>query len=140
MTLLSLVASSVLLLAVAFLVLGMISYRRVVRFIQSAAAAEGTVIDLRLRHDSDGDPLYYPVFRFQDSAGKEYEICSDTGSNPPGFAKGAPVDVLYDPSDPESARLDSFVQLWFLTTLLFGFGGVATVASVALFLVAFLGA
>jgi len=114
--------------------LGFFVYRRVCRFRRSAASAEGTVVDFRENVDDDGDTSYYPIFRFQDTAGQEHQICSDVGSNPPGFKKGYLVSILYDPNNPANARIDTFSQLWLGPVILLALGGTFALLGLVLLL------
>lgn len=101
-------------IGIALLGLAFWTYRRFRRFRELAVPAEGVVIDFKQRINSDDDPEYFPIFRYRDEAGKEHVICSDTGTNPPGFKKGDSIRVLYDAANPSDCRIDTFWQLWLL--------------------------
>jgi len=94
------------------------------RFILHSASAQGTVIGLvASRRDGDMKMTYAPVFAFTANNGRAYTITSNSGSNPPEFALGDQVAVLYEARDPNGAKIDSFLQLW-LFPICFGFIGV----------------
>jgi len=57
-------------------------------------------------------PTYAPVVRFLTQDGRSIEFTSKAGSNPPRYAKGETVDVLYPASSPEKASIDDFSSLW----------------------------
>jgi hypothetical protein len=103
-------------------------------FIHSSAVAQGRVLSLReiVSHSDDADQhesiTYAPVFNFKAADGASYTVSSDAGSSPAGFAVGEAVRVLYSPSNPARARIDSFAQLWF-TSLIFGCLGVGAIAA-----------
>jgi hypothetical protein len=83
-------------------------------FIRRAEQAEGKVIDLeRSRSSSSSSSTYRPVVEFTTATGKRIEFTSSVGSSPPSHRVGEPVTVLYNPADPQSARIKSFFQLWF---------------------------
>lgn len=67
---------------------------------------------------------YAPVFTFRDEQGKDYTVTSSTGQNRAAYERGEEVTVLYDPADPERARIHSFTQMWLLPVI-FGSAGVA---------------
>ena len=92
------------------------------RDIAAGASADGTVIDLIVERDSDGDDIYYPRVRFMTAAGESVEFTGSVGSRPAAFDIGEAVAVLYDPAKPRNARIDSFFQLWF-GPLILGFLG-----------------
>lgn len=131
------VSVSLILLAVG----GFLGYRTS-RFRQSAATASGTVIELveRVSHSDEGTSVVYaPRVQFRTSAGEERIFLSDTGSNPPAFAPGDPVEVLYNPDHPADARLNTFWQLWLGPVICVGIGIVFLVFATGFFiLLAFL--
>jgi hypothetical protein len=105
--------------------------------IATAARADGTVIDLIVSHDSDDGDVYYPHVRFVTPAGESVEFTGSFGSNPAGFDVGEPVEVLYDASSPNVARINTIFQLWFVPIMLTGmgliFGAIGAGGVVALF-------
>lgn len=94
------------------------------RFIGGAIAADGVVIALESRSSSDGDYTYHPRVAFETEDRRRIEFTGDTGSRPAAFDIGEPVRVLFDPARPETARIDSFFQLWLLPLILGGLGTV----------------
>jgi uncharacterized protein DUF3592 len=96
-------------------------------FLANAISADGVVIGLEERWDSDdGGYTYYPRVRFQTEGGQFHEFTGDVGSSPPSFDIGETVEVLFDPAAPASARIDSFMQLWFVSLILGAIGVVFT--------------
>lgn len=94
-------------------------YRNTAAFTASAAKAEGTVIDLQRSRSSD---TYRPVVRFATSSGQPIEFVSSSGSNPPSYARGERVEVLYHPDDPNAAKINGWFSLWGGATILGGMG------------------
>lgn len=87
-------------------------------FIRRAVEAEGKVIDLERSRSSSSSgssssTMYRPVVEFTTATGKRIEFISSVGSSPPSHRVGEAVTVLYNPADPQSARIKSFFQLWF---------------------------
>ena len=109
------------LIGAGMLVCAVMSYSSTVAFIERATEATGTVIDLERSRSSDST-TYYPVVVFEDIRGREIEFRSRSGSNPPSFNRGERVSVFYEPSAPESARINSFFSLWGLPMILGGMG------------------
>jgi hypothetical protein len=106
-------------------------YRGEQGFVRRATRTEGVVTALNYRTDSDGGGAYYPVFRFTDDAGSTHEVQARAGSKPASREVGEQVPVLYDPADPDGARIDSYFNLHvgsFVTTILaLVFGGVGII-------------
>ena len=76
-------------------------------FLASAVQAEGTVIELVRSHKT-----YRPVIRFTDRHDQTVEFTSSAGSNPPSYAVGEKVAVLYLPEKPHTAEIDDFFMIW----------------------------
>jgi len=94
-------------------------------FIAGAREAEGTVIAMDRSRSSSGSgssSTYRPVVEFTTATGKRIEFTGGVGSNPPSHRVGETVTVLYHPADPYSARIKSFIQLWFGFLIMFFLG------------------
>jgi len=95
--------------------------------IAAATRADGVVIDLIASHDSESE-TYHPRVRFVTANGEVVEFTGSVGSDPPGFDIGERVAVLYDPANPNDARIDAFFQLWFAPLMLGILGTLFTAA------------
>lgn len=100
-------------------------------FMRTAKMTEGRVDRFETRSSTRGEgrdarrmTTYAPVFTFRDARGRDYTVTSSTGQNRAAYERGEEVTVLYDPADPERARIHSFTQMWLLPTI-FGSAGVA---------------
>ncbi len=100
-------------------------------FMDKAQEVKGTVIRMVYRRDSDGGGGYSPVYQFRTITGQTIEIADGMSSNPPMFTEGQSVDVLYDPENPNRARIKKWSSLYFVPLLLGGlgiiFGGIGVV-------------
>ena len=88
-----------------------------VHFTHVAARTSGTVVEMLQQTDKDGDVTYAPTFRFQDATGIQHTVSSSAYQSPPEFHVGDTVTVLYLRDAPQTARIDSFWQLWGLPSL-----------------------
>lgn len=84
--------------------------------------AQGTVVELEWRRDSDGDVTYRPVVEFRDAGGARHRFTSSVGSNPAAFSRGEEVEVIYDAWSPSDAMIDSFTTRYLLPLAFGGFG------------------
>jgi len=94
-------------------------------FLKTAQTTNGIVVDLirKSSNDSNGTSYtYYPVVMFQPPRGQSIQFESNFGSNPPSYNKGDVVEVLFNPKDFKSARINSFGALW-MGALICGFIG-----------------
>jgi len=99
-------------------------YKSTKRFLQTASTTVGTILENVCRTDNEGQPCYYPRFAFESPDGREIVVESSFGTNPPSFRPRQQVIVLFDPSEPKRAKINTFSQLWGVAIV---FGIVGTV-------------
>ena len=118
------VALAFLIVGLGLLTAGVISYFHTRTFVSAAIRTTAAVIDLESRSSSGGHGGYIAVLSFIDKIGQTQKTRTQNAQNPAPVTVGQKVGILYLPSDPESAKIESFNGLW-LTTLLLGGAGVA---------------
>lgn len=91
------------------------------RFLATAQAAAGTVVEVRVR-GIGRNAVGVPVLEFPLPGDQVQRTESWMGSGFQRFEAGQPVPVRYDPADPSRAEVDSFATLWGLTLLRAGYG------------------
>jgi hypothetical protein len=92
-------------------------------FLLRSVATKGTIVRLEpVPDEENGGVNYAPVFSFRSEDGQIHTIQSGVASSPPGFDEGDVVRVLYVKSNPDSAKIDSFLQLWSVATICCGLG------------------
>jgi hypothetical protein len=88
-------------------------------FTRAALHTNGTVIAMREATGSGSGPrTFAPTFRFRDAAGIEHVVTSNVYQRRGAFQVGDTVAVLYLRDSPQAARLDSFWQVWGMSTVL----------------------
>ncbi|MBW8484941.1 DUF3592 domain-containing protein [Actinomadura parmotrematis] len=91
-----------------FVIGGVHRFRTTRAFLASARRAWGVVEDVRVVRSTDSNE-YFPVLRFRTAEGADVRTVGEL----PGSAwelqqsKGRSVPVLYDPADPDRARVDT---------------------------------
>lgn len=81
----------------------------------------GKVAANQLRADSDSAD-YVPEVEFMARDGRPYCFVSSVGSAPPRWSVGDVVPVLYDPTHPGDAVINTFYYRWLLPVGLCVFG------------------
>lgn len=72
----------------------------------------GTVVSLSEQNDAEGGCCtYVPVIDFKVND-QVYTFEGDNASDPPAYDVGEQVNVRYDPTDPNTAQIDSFFERW----------------------------
>jgi hypothetical protein len=91
---------------VAFVVHARLTDRKVERLRRFGHRTSAVVVDYEYRRAQDGDPVPYPLVRFQTPDGRPVTARTDFGGS---FvpAVGDRVAVLFDPHRPEEAHIDS---------------------------------
>lgn len=82
-----------------------------VEFLKTALTTQGTVVELQPVR-SHKSTTYKPVVDFIDVKGVKIEFASGSSSNPPSYEVGEKVEVLYNPKEPQDAKIKSFFSLW----------------------------
>ncbi|MBT2773619.1 DUF3592 domain-containing protein [Halomonas sp. ISL-60] len=103
-------------------------------FLSEAVITQGTVVEL-VEYRSSDSITYRPVVQFTNESGQLVNFTSSTSSNPPSYTPGQQVDVLYQPGERSSPRINSFFSLWGAETILAGIGIVFLLAGVILMFV-----
>jgi len=105
---------------------GVFAFQHTRRFLATAISVPGIVTENVWQEErSSNNRLrgsFYPRIRFRTTEGQEISILSTVGDNPPSYRVNETVTVLYDPQQPYHAVIRSFLELWFLPTLLCGMG------------------
>lgn len=104
-------------------------YQNTTTFLKNAITTEGVVIELvRSRSSSSSSSgssyTYAPTVRFKTNQGTTVEFTSSTSSNPPSYSRGEQVEVLYEPIQPHSAKINSFFSIWGGAAIVGGIGSV----------------
>jgi hypothetical protein len=86
------------------------------RFLGRAVPLPGRVAGYEVHEGVDSEGVrcvyYHPTLEFEDEAGRSHRVTLSFGSSARSHEVGAPVTVLFDPSDPSRSRLRSFLHLW----------------------------
>lgn len=92
-------------ISLTMLLIGIISYIRTKRFLNSAVETRGTVVEGVYKGQADGGgSMYSPKIQFTDTMGRIHEFTENWSSNRPVFKVGDEVIVLYNPENPLNAR------------------------------------
>ena len=118
-------ASDVLLpLGLGFLGLGLLFvglaaffFFRTRKFLETAVSTSGTIVDLVASSGSEGGTVYQSVVQFMTADGQTVTWQESMASNPPAGQPGDQVPMLYDPTDPNDARIAKPFRMWFLPGL-----------------------
>jgi hypothetical protein len=78
----------------------------------------GVVVRLNEQSDAEGGCCtYVPVVDFKVND-QVYTFEGDNASDPPAYQVGEQVNVRYDPTNPNTAQIDSFFERWIFPILI----------------------
>jgi hypothetical protein len=78
----------------------------------------GTVVRLEESNSSEGGCcVYSPVIEFH-ADGQTYSFEGDNASDPPAYEVGEAVNVIYRPSDPNTAQINKWSERWLFPILI----------------------
>jgi len=87
------------------------NYGETVNFVRTEGTVAGNSYQT-LTEDGVTSGFYLPEVEFLLADGRKIRFTDKAGSLPPDYEKGAKVDVLYDPKNPETARINSWKRVW----------------------------
>ena len=106
-------------------------------FLASAARAEGTVVELVERRSiskrQTSQSIYTPVVQFTSQNGQTIEFVGSS-SYPPRYSEGQKVEVLYQPTNPQDARISGEDSSDSTLSIFTGIGGVFILMGTGVFL------
>ncbi len=133
---------SLLLVALVFGVVGIVPllvgiyiYQQRSLFVAEANSAQGVVVDIFLatskaRTGGEDIKTYAPRVFFVAASNQKVEFKTRASKSNPGYKIGDQVPVLYDPANPEKAKINTFFHLWMLPTIMIAMGGLFSIIAI----------
>jgi hypothetical protein len=102
-----------------FFIIGLSDAHKSLSAVRNLTPATGRVVGNAMRLDPRGTQSYVPVVEFRTKDGRAVRFTDwSVGTIPPTYKAGDKVSLVYDPSDPETARIKSWMRLWFGAAIL----------------------
>ncbi len=111
---------------VALVVWGFSRYADSREFVAGAQSAPGKVVGFKVHEGTElgsRDDIHYAMVQYRTADGRDIEFQGPSKDGLVKLKSGDDVRVLYYPDDPKNARVDSFMGLWFVPTILWAVGG-----------------
>lgn len=114
-----------------FLVSGGVMTFITYNFLETAVPTTGTVVSISKNYSDDGGVTYQPTIRFIDNNGNKHQAETFISSSEYNYPIKSDVDILYDPQNPSSMRLDNWFETWGFGAIFLGVGfGMLIIASI----------
>ena len=94
------------------LLIAIVSSIPTAEFVLASTATDGKIVELEPIYSKRYRYVYEPVFRFTANDGQTHMLRSYSNTSFVPFKPGDRIRVLYITDHPETARIDSFAQLW----------------------------
>ena len=108
-------------IGVGLIVGGWVYLKHTRDFMRHALVATGKIVDYITDSDDEGT-FYKPVVHFATADGRQIEYQAHSGASYRTQPIGSEVTIHYDPTHPEHAVIESFLDLWFVPVILFILG------------------
>lgn len=106
-----------LIIGLALLMLGIISFGRTRRLMSNGTLVQATVVENIPSRDSEGGTMYTPLMDY--SINGSVRSFSPTGrANPPAYAIGEKVNLIYDPNNSNDIRIRSYWGMYLASNIL----------------------
>jgi len=105
-----------LVVGVFLLLFGILSLLANINFLNKASKTTGTIVGF---HTINSFGSKAPVFQFVTEDGKTLKVNSDSTAFFETYQINQKIDILYDKKNPLVANIDSFMQIWSFTILIF---------------------
>jgi hypothetical protein len=103
------------LVSIGLLLGSLLAFLRARAFINAATKTQGRVVKLVEKSIGGGNSDFFPVFSFTTKDGQEITITQQ--ANRPRVKAGAQVEVMYDPGQPQNAKINAWVNFYLFPAL-----------------------
>ncbi len=98
------------------------------KFVSTATKTKGTIVRLDPCEGSKGGTIYLPIFEFRTLDGQVITVAHDSAQKPAQYQVGQSIDVLYNPENPQGAKIGNSTNLYMLPVILAVGGVVASIS------------
>ena len=94
---------------------GLVSWYRTRNFLASCVKTKGVIVSHHYQTSNDEEDkttTSFPIFRFNHPiTGMEYTVRSNVSGR---LEEGQEIEILFDPQDPENAKIDNLSHTWMI--------------------------
>lgn len=121
-----------LLVGISFTVVSAFNFLNTLNLLSNSHKTLGKIVGINEERQSKGGYMYSPLIKYKSGTGDEYVYSSATKTGYSSYKIGQEVELIYDKNNPQNARINSILDIWFLTILMGVLGSVITITGVIL--------
>ncbi|MDF2515318.1 MAG: Protein of uncharacterized function [Sphingobacterium sp.] len=106
-----------LLIGLALLILGVVSFSQARRLMTNGLPVQATVVENIPSRDREGGTMYTPLIEYTID-GSVRSFSPTARSNPPAYAIGEKVSLIYDPDNGKDIRIRSYWGMYLASNIL----------------------
>ena len=115
----------ILVVGIPFAIVSVFEFKNTLNLLSNSRKTFGRIIDIEEEKRRNGGYMYSPVIKYKSVTGDEYIYDSNTKTGYTSYKIGQEIELIYDKNNPQNARVNSFLDIWFLTIIM-GVGGWAS--------------
>lgn len=121
-----------LLVGTPFVVVSIIILLNTLNLLSNSYKTLGKITGINEERQSKGGYMYSPVIKYKSDTGDEYVYSSATKTGYSSYKIGQEVELIYDKNNPQNARVNSILDIWFLPIFMGVSGSAITITGVIL--------
>lgn len=125
----------ILLIGIPFAIVSVFVLKDTINLLSNSHKTIGKIIGIEEERRRNGGYMYSPVIKYKSVTGDEYVYRSTTKTGYTSYKIGQQIELIYDKSNPQNARVNSFLDIWFLTIIMGVGGWASTIGGIVLLLV-----
>lgn len=120
-----------LIVGILFTFIGNLILSGTTELVKNGIKTEATVVDL-ISHKSKSSYTYNPEVEYKTETGEVIRAESNSGSNPPAYAKGDKVNIYYSKSNPQNMIIDSVFDIYVFPLIFITIGIIAIIIDIVI--------
>ncbi|WP_197084169.1 DUF3592 domain-containing protein [Sphingobacterium sp. Ag1] len=122
-----------LIIGLALLMLSIVSFSRARRLMATGSRVQATVVENIPSRGSDGGTMYTPLMEYSID-GSVRSFSPTASANPPAYAVGEKISLIYDPNNSNDIRIRSYWGVYLASNILLAMALPMVLISVGYFL------
>ncbi len=124
----------ILVIGIPFAVVSIFELKNTLNLLSNSHKTLGKIVGIEEERRRNSGDMYSPVIKYKSISGDEYVYHSSTKTGYTSYKIGQEIELIYDKNNPQNARVNSFLDIWFLTIIMGVGGWASTIGGIVLLL------